>query len=156
MLNPEKNIFKSGAEVLVNPVNCQGVVEKGLPLRFREAYPEMVEECSKACKKGLLKIGGCMVLPVKDGYVANVAIRKYGKHPSQVEWVVNGVRNLRKEVEKTGAKSVAIPQIGCGLGGLEWSVMRPLVVKELDGAPFDVWLSGEVFLRDKDGIVHIG
>lgn len=167
-LNENKNkfnpdIFESGAQVLVNPVNCVGVMGAGLAKVFRQKYPDMFLQYKSACEHGRYKPGYCFIQKVSDGhFVANIATKDHWKDKSEYEWIKQGIRNLREDMERKPGQgrrqleSVAIPRIGCGLGGLEWDKVRSIIIKELEGCHFDVWLDGEVFLRNRNGQNEMG
>ena len=159
-LKPEKDIFLSGAQVLVNPVNCVGAMGKGLAKEFKNRYPTMFIGYHQDCKQGIYKPGYCFLSHQKDNqWIANIATKQDWRDPSQKDWVIQGIKNLVHDITMSqgryrtqALRSVAIPRIGCGLGGLDWNEMRPLIIQELKGCRFDVWLDGEVFLRNKNGI----
>ena len=159
-LKPEKDIFLSGAQVLVNPVNCVGAMGKGLAKEFKKRYPSMFIGYKQDCNLGIYKPGYCYLSHQADNqWIANIPTKQDWRDPSKKEWVVQGIKNLVQDMAKSGGwyrtqrlTSVAIPRIGCGLGGLDWNEIRPLIIQELKGCYFDVWLDGEIFLRDKNGI----
>lgn len=159
-LKPEKDIFLSGAQVIVNPVNCVGVMGKGLAKEFKTRYPAMFDRYKQECSLGVYKPGYCYLSHQPDNqWIANIPTKLHWKDPSKKEWVIQGIKNLLTDMAKSSGfyrkdslQSVAIPRLGCGLGGLDWNEMRPLIIQELKGSRFDIWLDGEVFLRNKDGI----
>ena len=152
-----KDIFESQAEVLVNPVNCKGVMGKGLALQFKNKFPQIYETYYRDCGKGALKAGFCYFYHHYNGIViACLTTKDDWRDMSKLEWVKGGIRQLRALMEDGHFSSVAIPQVGCGLGGLDWNRVRPMIIEELKGCKFDVWLDGEVFERNRDGINMMG
>lgn len=155
-LKESKDIFESDAQVLVNPVNCVGVMGAGLAKEFRKRYANMYLNYKSACAKGRYRPGWVYIQKVYDGqFVANLATKNHYKDKSQLKWIVEGIRQLREDLDKGKFTSVAIPQIGCGLGGLDWKEVRPLIIAGLKGVRCDIWLDGKVFHRNRDGINHM-
>jgi len=159
-LTESKNIFLSGAQVIINPVNCVGVMGKGLALQFKNRYPALFTAYNIDCNHNRYTPGCCVLSRMDNGqWIANIATKNHWRDSSKKEWVIQGIRNLLSEMaDKSGFHkddaftSVAIPRIGCGLGNLDWDKMRPLIIQELKGCHYDVWLDGKVFLRNKEGI----
>lgn len=131
------SIFDSTAQVLVCPVNCVGVMDKGLALEFKKRYPKECEYYAYACKHGILILGGEYTF----GRIMFVATKGHWKDPSELEWVNSCLINIRYEA-KTNKKSIAIPQLGCGCGGLDWADLWPLYEKHLGNleATIEVWI----------------
>ena len=151
------DIFESEAEVLVNPVNCKGVMGKGLALQFKNRFPQIYETYHRDCGKGALKAGFCYFYHHYNGkVVACLTTKDDWREMSKLNWVKSGIRQLRALMEDGHFTSVAIPQVGCGLGGLDWNRVRPMILEELHGCKFDVWLDGQIFERNKDGINTMG
>ena len=131
---PDDDIFATGAECIINPVNCVGVMGKGLALAFAKRYPGIMEPYKRVCTSGQLKPGGVQLLRVdaktgarvKEGgiLIANLATKDHWRDPSQIGWVDDGMRKLAGALETRGVKSVAIPKLGAGLGGLPWDAVR--------------------------------
>lgn len=132
------DIFKSTAQALVNPVNCAGVMGKGLALQFREKFPYNFIVYRKACESGRLKPG--IVLPVKDGekFIINFPTKRHWRDKSRMEDIESGLANLLTVLKFYEITSVAIPKIGCGLGGLDWADVKPLVVRTFEGSGIKV------------------
>ena len=152
-----KDIFESQAEVLVNPVNCKGVMGKGLALQFKNKFPQIYETYRRDCGLGALKVGFCYFYHHYNGIViACLTTKDDWRDMSKLEWVKGGIKQLRALMEDGHFSSVAIPQVGCGLGGLDWNRVRPMIIEELKGCKFDVWLDGEVFERNREGINMMG
>ena len=116
------NLFEAEAEALVNTVNTVGVMGKGIALQFSRAFPEIVQPYKQACESGELAIGRVFTvrLSMLDGpkYVINFPTRKHWKGSSKIEFIRSGLESLKQEIDRLGIKSVAIPPLGCGLGGL--------------------------------------
>ena len=131
------NILTEDVEALVNPVNCVGVMGKGLALAFKNAFPKNFAAYEKACRKGKVKPGKMFVFPIRSDrgpqYIINFPTKKHWRNPSRIEWVEEGLKDLRTVILTNAIRSVAIPPIGCGLGGLEWKKVRPLIEDTFKG-----------------------
>ncbi len=125
------NILAAEAEALVNPVNCVGVMGRGLALQFRKAHPDNFSAYELICKQGGLLPGGlftfatnCLTNP---RYIINFATKDHWKGKSRVDYIETGLRLLVEEVRKLNLHSLAIPPLGCGLGGLKWEAIKPRI-----------------------------
>lgn len=130
------DIFESGAHALVNPVNCVGKMGKGLALKFKEKFPENFLEYKKACSKKLIKTGNIYLTSTGKNnpkYIINFPTKNHWKEPSQIEWIKPGLKDL--VLYSDLFESIAFPALGCGLGGLSWGEVRPLMVEELKHLP---------------------
>lgn len=126
------NILHSGADALVNPVNCVGVMGKGLALQFKRAFPENFDSYRASCASGHLVPGKlCVQEYPRDGasprFIVNLPTKRHWKDKSLLEDVKVGLDALVRFVVIEEVKSVAIPPLGCGLGGLAWPDVRALI-----------------------------
>lgn len=124
-------IFESGAEALVNPVNCVGVMGKGLALQFKKQYPDNFRFYAAACKSGNVRTGQVFVFEKDEKYIINFPTKQHWRDPSRIEYIKSGLQDLAEAVRVMGIKSVALPMLGCGLGGLNWVEVKPLIVDAL-------------------------
>lgn len=133
------DIFDSGADALVNPVNCVGVMGKGLALEFKNRFPEMYEEYKDLCSKKVMTIG---YIHVWKGLrtVLNVPTKYHWRHSSNLEDIAHISRHLRTLAEENNLKSVAVPALGCGLGNLKWEDVKPILEEELKQSPVQFYL----------------
>jgi O-acetyl-ADP-ribose deacetylase (regulator of RNase III) len=129
------NLFDAKVEALVNTVNTAGVMGKGLALQFKKAFPENSKAYEAACKRGEVQIGkmfvfdaGGIVLP---RYIINFPTKKHWRSPSKLEYVEQGLANLIEVIRDRQIRSIAVPPLGAGLGGLEWSKVRALIERTL-------------------------
>lgn len=132
------NLFESNVEALVNTVNTVGVMGKGIALQFSRQFPEIMPIYEAACKDGSLAVGTVQTIRLAllagmagPGYVINFPTKKHWKGDSKIEYVESGLRSLRAAIEKYGIKSIAVPPLGCGLGGLDWADVRQRIVETL-------------------------
>ncbi len=125
------NLLNDTAEALVNTVNCVGVMGKGIALQFKQAYPEMNKAYEKACERGEMQSGRMMVWETGQlsgsRYVINFPTKRHWSGRSSYEDIETGLSALVEEVTKRGIRSIAIPPLGCGNGGLSWSKVRPMI-----------------------------
>ena len=131
------SIFDSKADVLACPVNCVGVMGKGLAKEFKKRFPHQCERYFGLCNRGDFIPGGTYLA----AGVIFAATKDHWRKPSRIEWVEDSLRNIAndmKYLEPTGTKSIALPQLGCGCGGLDWADVWPLYEKHLGDLPIDV------------------
>jgi O-acetyl-ADP-ribose deacetylase (regulator of RNase III) len=128
------NLLDAPVEALVNTVNTVGVMGKGIALMFKEAFPENFRAYEEACKRGDIRIGHMFGTESSrlEGprWIINFPSKKHWRHPSKLEWIKEGLADLRRVVVENGIRSVALPPLGCGNGGLSWAEVRP----EIEGA----------------------
>lgn len=126
------NLFDAPTEAVVNAVNTVGVMGKGLALQFKQAYPKMFVAYAQACALGEVKLGR---MHVYDLGLANTAPRWIINFPTKGHWrsgsrladVEAGLFDLREVVRSRLIRSLAIPALGCGLGGLNWRDVQPRI-----------------------------
>ncbi len=133
------NLLTAPVEALVNTVNTVGVMGKGLALQFREAFPENYKAYREACARGELAVGRMFVTENLSGtnprYIINFPTKAHWRDPSRLEYVTAGLKDLAHILRERQIQSVAIPPLGCGLGGLQWAVVKPLIIAALDEMP---------------------
>lgn len=122
------DIFNANAEALVNTVNCVGVMGRGIALQFKKRFPENFAEYEKACKQNEVVPGkmfvhstGSMINP---RFVINFPTKRHWRGSSRLEDIEAGLIALKNVIIQNNIKSIAIPPLGCGLGGLDWSVVK--------------------------------
>ena len=127
------NILKADAEALVNTVNCVGHMGKGIALQFKKAFPDNYVYYKKACDLKKVRIGKILVYEtgtfVNPRYIINFPTKNHWRGKSKYEYIESGLVALLREVEHLNIKSIAIPPLGTGLGGLEWKRVR-FMIKE--------------------------
>lgn len=139
------NLLDSSAEALVNTVNTVGVMGKAIALQFKQAFPHNYELYKQACLTGQLTTG--KVLAIKDSelllgerLIINFPTKQHWKVPSKYEYVESGLIALVAYLKKYPVKSLAMPALGCGNGGLEWHKVKPLIEQHLSLLDMAIWV----------------
>jgi O-acetyl-ADP-ribose deacetylase (regulator of RNase III) len=128
------DLFAIDVEAIVNPVNTRGVMGKGLALAFKKKFPDAFRSYAKACERGEVVIGRVHVV-VREAapkYVIHFPTKDDWRAPSRIEYVRDGLVDLAKVMRLREIRSIAVPALGCGLGGLDWNDVRPLLVEALE------------------------
>lgn len=133
-----QDIFESKADALVNPVNCVGVMGGGLAKEFRLRYPRMNEAYQEACARGEVKVGKMWQWwqpPIisQGRWIINFPTKDDWREPSKLAYIGNGLRDLTRVVSDLELKSIAVPALGCGLGGLDWATVAPMIINAVSG-----------------------
>ena len=126
------NVLRTRAALIVCPVNCVGVLGAGLAKAMaRKWHTPWRGQYKEACKAGLLRPGGLRHFPLyADRWIACIATKNDWRDPSRIDWVAEGLgllRDLGDGVRFSTPRSIALPAVGCGLGGLCWDDVRPLI-----------------------------
>jgi O-acetyl-ADP-ribose deacetylase (regulator of RNase III) len=136
------NLLEAPVEALVNTVNTVGVMGKGVALQFKNAFPENNKVYSDAVKSGTFQIGKVLVVPVKTvgavKFVINFPTKAHWRFPSRIQWIEEGLKDLHRKILEWNIRSIALPPLGCGNGGLEWNQVRPIIEKELSDLDAEV------------------
>lgn len=130
------NLFESEAEALVNTVNTVGVMGKGIALQFKKMYPNNYKNYKTECKLGKVEIGRLLV--TEDQNVAtgkkiiiNFPTKKHWRQPSKYKYIELGIQELVKLIDERKIKSIAIPPLGAGNGGLKWYKVKEILERYL-------------------------
>lgn len=132
------NLLRAEAEALVNTVNCVGVMGKGVALQFKQAFPANFKAYEAACKAGEVRIGRMFVTHTgqfEPRLIINFPTKKHWKGNSKLEDIRAGLVDLVEVVKKEQLRSIAIPPLGCGLGGLRWEEVYPLIETAFAAVP---------------------
>lgn len=132
------NILQADAEALVNTVNCVGVMGRGIALHFKYAYPANFKAYVAACKREEIQPGRMFVHDTgrpAPRWIINFPTKRHWRGKSRIEDIESGMGALVHEIEARGIRSVAIPPLGSGLGGLAWSDVRPVIEAALADMP---------------------
>jgi O-acetyl-ADP-ribose deacetylase (regulator of RNase III) len=137
MIEFKKNdYFNSDASVLVNTVNCVGIMGKGLALEFRRLFPDMFEEYQELCRQKAIEPG--TTTPYYRGHrsekppiwIVNFATKQHWSKPSKIEWIDWGLSDLRRFLleRPMDTSPTSIPALGCSNGGLCWEEVKPKII----------------------------
>jgi len=132
------DLFQSQADALVNTVNTQGVMGKGLAYEFKKRFPENYRFYLQACQEGRARIGKMLVFPTGQllpQYIINFPTKRHWREKSKLEYIQDGLRDLVQVVQQLGIRSIAIPPLGCGHGGLRWEEVKPLIEQTFAALP---------------------
>ena len=132
------NILKADVEALVNTVNTVGVMGKGIALQFRQAYPANYEAYRKACERGEVQIGRMFVFStgqLRPSLIINFPTKQDWRGKARIEFIDKGLEDLVQVIRKHEIRSLAVPPLGCGNGGLDWADVRPRIEQALATIP---------------------
>lgn len=133
------NILEADVEALINTVNCVGVMGKGIALQFKQAFRENFQAYANACRKGEVKPGLMFTFPtgrmINPKYIINFPTKWHWKEKSKLEYIEQGLNALVTEVRRLGIKTIAIPPLGCGYGGLKWPEVCNLIETAFNQLP---------------------
>ena len=136
------NLLETRVEALVNTVNTVGVMGKGIALMFKERFAENFRRYAAACKAREVQTGKMFVTPVHelDGprWIVNFPTKQHWRSPSRLEWVQEGLQDLRRFLLEQHIQSVAIPPLGAGNGGLEWAKVREQITQTLGDLDIEI------------------
>lgn len=138
------NLLEDPAEAYVNTVNTVGVMGKGIALQFKQAFPDVFKQYTKDCKNGLVEIGKMHIVQVEGlaapKYVINFPTKEHWRNPSKLEYIQEGLQDLVRVVQDLKITSIALPPLGCGNGGLDWHVVRPVIIEAFQSSSVEVHL----------------
>ena len=133
------DLLKADAEGVVNAVNCVGVMGRGIALQFKRAFPQNFKVYQAACKRHEVQPGKMLVVETGQlthpRYIVNFPTKRHWRGPSRLDDSELGLAALAAEVRRLGIRSIAVPPLGCGLGGLDWSAVRPRVERAFAASP---------------------
>ena len=132
------DIFNSQMETIVNPVNCVGVMGKGLALEYKRRYPALFLSYKSACARKLIIPGRVYVSRQRDKKVLLFPTKDHWKDPSKYEYIDSGLSYFAKNYKDLNIQSCAFPRIGCGLGGLDWEKVKVLIEKHLGDLDIEI------------------
>jgi O-acetyl-ADP-ribose deacetylase (regulator of RNase III) len=129
------DILQADAEALVNTVNCVGIMGRGLALQFKNAYPANFKAYKAACQRGDVQPGRMFVFetgqPTDPKYIVNFPTKRHWRGKSRMEDIEAGLEALASDIQRLRIRSIAVPPLGSGLGGLAWREVRSKIEKAL-------------------------
>lgn len=133
------DILKDDADAIVNTVNCVGIMGRGIALQFKNAWPENFKAYEAACKREEVQPGRMFVYEVGQlttpRYIINFPTKRHWRGKSRIEDIESGLKALVGEIRQRGIRSIAIPPLGSGLGGLDWNDVRPRIEAAMHKLP---------------------
>ena len=137
------NILESRAEALINTVNTVGIMGKGIALQFKKAYQNNFKAYVGACKRNEIEIGKLFVvkdsnLNSEEKYIINFPTKKDWRKPSEYEFIYAGLDDLICVLEEYKIKSVAVPPLGAGNGGLDWGKVKKIIEQKLNNIDVEI------------------
>lgn len=151
------DLFESDCEALVNAVNCVGVMGRGIALQFKTVYPDNFKAYADACKREEVVPGRMFVYEtgslVNPRFIINFPTKRHWRGKSRIEDIESGLVALVEEIRSHGIRSIAIPALGAGLGGLDWKEVRTRIdsaLTELEEVSVLVFEPNEVRAEERD------
>lgn len=132
------DILRADAHCLINTVNCEGYMGKGIAYQFKLEFPENNQSYVSACRSGKLVPGTLHCFSEKGKLIVNFPTKNRWRENSRMEYIQLGLNELRRLIREKGIQSVAVPPLGCGNGGLDWEQVRPVIEERLANLPCDV------------------
>lgn len=132
--HPNEDIFESQAEALVNPVNCRGAMGAGLARKFKYRFPSIDAPYRNLCEREFLFPGRAMYVPTLNKIIVLFPTKDDWRKPARMAYITEGMNDLAALMDGnlSAVRSIAIPQLGCGLGGLVWKDVCPVIVRALE------------------------
>ena len=129
------NIFDANVDALVNTVNCVGVMGRGIALQFKHAFPANFKAYAAACRQKMVEPGRMFVFDTGQltppRYIFNFPTKRHWRGKSRMEDIESGLVALASDIRRLGIRSIAVPPLGSGLGGLDWTEVRRRIEHEL-------------------------
>ena len=139
------NLLEADADAFVNTVNTKGVMGKGVALQFKRAFPANYKAYRAACAAGEVKLGRMFVFDTgrleRPRYIINFPTKDHWRSRSRLGDIEAGLQDLRRVLTELAIESVALPPLGCGLGGLDWTKVRPHIEAALADLPMRALVS---------------
>ena len=144
------DLFETDKDVLVNTINCVGVMGKGIALAFKKKYPKMFQDYKEACERKEIKPGTLYPYYENDKVVIlNFPTKNHWRAKTKLEYVTSGLDWFVDNYENLKIKSIAFPALGCGNGGLSWDVVAPIMYDKLKDLPIDIDIYAPIGTDDK-------
>lgn len=139
------DFFDFDADIMINTVNCVGVMGAGVALAFKKRFPEMFDDYAEQCRLGIIRPGLPSVwlqkdMISKDIEIINFPTKKHWKNPSEYHYIDDGLEWLSKYLEDKNGKVVTLPALGCGHGGLDWGRVRSMIAEKLKNSPAHIYV----------------
>lgn len=140
------NILFEQTDAIINTVNCVGVMGRGIALQFKKSYPDNFKAYKQACDKGEVQPGKMFIYSLgslfSPKYIINFPTKRHWKGKSNIKDIQSGLLALKNDIQTLEIKSIAIPPLGCGLGGLNWQDVKQMIentFKDINDVNFIVY-----------------
>ena len=139
------NIFESKTEAIVNTVNTMGVMGKGIALQFKNAYPNNYKAYQTACKRNEVQVGKMFVssdsnIISGEKIIINFPTKTNWRKPSEYKYIEKGLDDLVEVIKAKQIKSISIPPLGAGNGGLNWEKVKSIIELKLEHLPIEIFV----------------
>jgi len=139
------DLFESNADALVNTVNTVGVMGKGVAFQFKKLFPHNYNIYKKRCESKDFQIGDLLLVEDENiltgkKLIINFPTKKHWRHPSKYEYIQIGLEKLKTVIIERNIKSIAIPPLGSGNGGLKWDRVKEMMIKALDNLNTEIYI----------------
>ena len=138
------NLLSANTEALVNTVNTVGVMGKGIALQFKNQFPQNYKIYKEACANKTFTTGQVLVFTegnlMNRKIIVNFPTKAHWRGDSKYEYIVSGLEALKSVIKEQNIKSIAIPPLGCGNGGLDWMKVKPLIEKSLANLACEIYI----------------
>lgn len=132
------DILNSSSQCIINPVNTEGYMGKGLAFQIGKKYKKNLSVYQERCKTNNFDIGDLIVVQEEEKYIVNFPTKRKWRENSKIEYVVSGLNKLVEVIEKYEIKSLAIPPLGAGNGKLSWKIVKEEIINFSKRVPQDV------------------
>ncbi len=135
------NIIEAKNQAIVCPVNCEGVMGAGLALEFKKYIPQYYKDYRYTCIAGMLHPGKMHVFKygsINTEYIISFPTKNKWKHWASMDYINDGLVALKGTIEELGIESIALPKLGCGLGGLAWSNVNKEIQRQLGNLAINI------------------
>ncbi|SDX87336.1 macro domain-containing protein [Nitrosomonas sp. Nm33] len=139
------DFFEFDADIMINTVNCVGVMGAGVALAFKKRFPEMFDDYVEKCRSGVVRPGAPSVWIQKDIIskeieIVNFPTKDHWKNPSEYYYIDDGLKWLSTYLDDKDGKVVTLPALGCGHGGLDWDRVRTMIINRLQDSPAHIYV----------------
>jgi O-acetyl-ADP-ribose deacetylase (regulator of RNase III) len=141
MIEREGNLFDSDQRALGHGVNCKGMMGAGIAKGFRDLYEHNYEVYKEQCNVRGLRPGGVLIVPSQGRYIVNLASQDEPGPDARYHWLYKSALEAVTQLQSIGVDSMALPLVGCGIGGLRWPVVKAILteIETTTGFEFEVW-----------------
>jgi O-acetyl-ADP-ribose deacetylase (regulator of RNase III) len=126
-IEPNKTVFEVPVQTIVNPVNCDGFMGKGLALEIKRRFPLAFRKYKDLCKSGAMSIGSLQLVKSEPLWVLNFPTKDHWRGKSKINDIEAGLKEFKATYKRRGITSIAFPPLGCGSGGLNWNEVGPVM-----------------------------